>query len=617
MKNIPVIFLTLLSFSYSQAARSTPVKTPILRSVYKPLSKKSDHIELIRLYHDKTFEHLVYAPDREFKGGVKDAVYYKVLKNTGKYSLESGKMKLNCVDKNFPCKLYGVTLFIDNSKVYDNRFRAIFKKKEYVLRSAAKEKYSHPYFMDPEQGRIVTNENLASEVDMNEVVRYLIKGETDGRIKLKTIVAYLRDNVEFLAGETEDADQAISLLVGNNRRAGSKGIANLFAEMLNDAGLPSQVVEGELKADPTSKTKNLAKHFWNKTRIGTTDQLYDICLGDRWNNVDPAIMIHSHFPEDEAQQLLEIPLTRVEFNRLTYCAPTRENAEYIRMLPAKGEVHIKDQMELLFSSALSIAKVEIIPMDSDNSAAIEARYTSTTTSGKTRVLIPVKEKNALLKVRTSLGVEFTYRIYNDGTKDDEIEGYYQEMRSIAVANKKLKLNENETVSTSQKSTSSLPTVFTLNARFRNEVLAYRLTDFTGFDHPMIRTAVGFYGTKEIYGPENNPKIVEFFHATGHRNINNDETHWCSAFIMYCAKMNGFVYPKNALARSWMKVGKKVDQPKVGDLAVFGWGESYHGHVVIFLGETDGMIIGLGGNQNDEVNVMVLSKENLLGYRRIN
>jgi uncharacterized protein (TIGR02594 family) len=274
-------------------------------------------------------------------------------------------------------------------------------------------------------------------------------------------------------------------------------------------------------------------------------------------------------------------------------------------------------MELLFSSGLSIAKAEIIPLDIDHSTVIDARFSSTTTSGKTRVVIPIKEKNAFLKIRTSSGVEFIYRVYNDGIKDDEIEGYYQEMRSIAVANKKVILEAKEDISSNQKMITSLPAVFTLNTRFRSEIMAYQLTDFDGFDHPMIRTAVGFYGTTEIPGAANNAKIVEFFHATGHRNINDDETHWCSAFMMYCAKMNGLAYPKNALARSWMKVGKKVDQPQVGDLVVFGWKESYHGHVIIYLGEVNGMVIGIGGNQDDEVNVSSFSKECILGYRRLN
>jgi uncharacterized protein (TIGR02594 family) len=617
MKYALVIFLTLLNFSLSQAAQSTQAKSPVLRSVFKPLSKKSDHIELIRLYQDKSFEHLIYSPDREFKGGVSDATYYKVLKNTGKYSMESGKMKLNCIEKNFPCKLYGITLFVDNSKVYENRFRALFKKKEYVLRSAPKEKYSQPYFMDPENGRIVTNEDLESEVNVNDVVRYMMKGETEGRIKIKTIVAYLRENIQFMDDETEDADKSISLLLGKSRRAGSKGIARLFAEMLKVAGLPSNVVEGELKSDPSAQTKHKTKHFWNKIRVGTNDQLYDISLGDRWMNVDPVLMVHSHFPLDETQQLLETPLTKEQFNRLAYSAPARENAKYISILPAKGEVHIKDQMELLFSSGMSISKAEIIAIGTDNATAMDVRFTSTTTSGKTRVLIPIKEKNALLKIRTSSGVEFTYRIYNDGTKDDEIDGYYQEMRSIAIANMKVNVVDNQSVSANQRSSSALPAVFALNARFRSDVMSYQLTDFAGFDHPMIRTAVGLYGTTEILGVKNNPKIVEFFHATGHRNINDDETHWCSAFIMYCAKMNGLAYPKNAVARSWMKVGKKVEQPRVGDLVVFGWGQSYHGHVVIYLGETEGMIIGLGGNQDDEVNVTLFSKESILGYRRLN
>ncbi|MFN5633822.1 MAG: TIGR02594 family protein [Flavobacteriia bacterium] len=611
MKYILVIFLTLLGFSYGQAA-----KTPILRSVFKPLSKNSDQIELIRLYQDKSFEHLVYTPDREFKRGVNEAIYYKVIKNTGKYSLESGKLKMNCLDKNFPCKLYGLTLFIDNSKVYDNRFRALFKKKEFVLRSTSKEKYSQPYFMDPENGRIVTNEGLESEVDVHDIVRYLIKGETEGRFKIKTLVAYLRENIQIVKEETEVSDQLVSLLVGKNRRAGSQEIARLFAEMLKIAGLPTNVVEGELKSTLVNEYNNKTKHFWNKVRVGNNDQLFDVSLGESWMNVDPAIMIHSHFPEDESHQLLETPLTKEQFNRLAYSAPTRENAKYASILPAKGEVHFKEQMEILFPSGLSIVNMDIIPIGTENATHTRAQYTSSTFSGKTKIMIPIKEKNALLKVRFSSGLELTYRVYNDGIKDDEIDGYYEELRLIAAANRKVNVVENVSV-TNQRISVTLPAVFSLNSRFRSDVLGYEMTDFTGFDHPMIRAAVSLYGTKEIPGAKNNPQIVEFFQSTGNRNIHDDETHWCSAFIMYCARMNGFDYPKNALARSWMKVGKKVDKPQVGDLVVFGWEESYRGHVAIYLGESNGMIICLGGNQADEVNVTLFSKMSILGYRRLN
>jgi uncharacterized protein (TIGR02594 family) len=614
MKYVLVIFLTLLVMSFSHAA---PQKSPVLRSVFKPLAKKSSQIELIRLYQDKSFEHLIYSPDRTFKGGVSGAFYYSVAKNTGRYSLESGKMKLTCLDKNFPCKLYGVTLYVDNSKVYENRFRALFKKKEYVLRSAPKEKYNQPYFMDPENGRVITNQTINEDVAINDVVRFIIKGETEGRFKIKAIVSFLRKNIDFTGDETDNLEPVMALLAGRERKAGSSGIARIFAEMLRVAGLPAQVIQGELNSGVLVDSKNRADHFWNAITLQNSEQLYDISLGDEWMNVDPAIMIHSHFPKDPAHQFLEVPLSKGEYERLVYSAPTRENASYALILPAKGEVHIKDQMELLVPSNLSIVHAEIIPIGLENSASFDARLTSTTTSGKTRVVIPIKEKNALLKVRTSSGMELTYHLYNDGMKDDEIDGYYHEMRSIAAANRKIKPVANDNPAASQKVSVALPAVLASNSLFRGDLMRYQLTDFTGFDHPMVRTAVGFYGLKELTGAENNPKIVEFFHATGNTAIHNDETHWCSAFIMYCAKLNRYDYPKNALARSWMRVGEKVEKPEVGDLVVFGWGESYHGHVVIFLGEVDGMIIGLGGNQDDEVNVMPFSKESILGYRRLN
>jgi len=614
MKYVLVIFLTLLVMSFSHAA---PQKTPVLRSVFKPLAKKTGQIELIRLFQDKTFEHLIYSPDPLFKGGANGADFYSVVKNTGKYTLESGKMKLTCLEKNFPCKLYGVNLYVENSKVYDNRFRSLFKKKEYVLRSAPKEKYSQPYFMDPENGRIVTNEAIHEQIAINDIVRFLIKGETEGRFKIKAIVSFLRENIAITESATEDSANVMLLIAGDERKAGSSGVARIFAEMLKVAGLPAHVVQGELKNSVASHSKNKTNHFWNSIKVLNTDQLYDLSLGEEWMNVDPAIMIHSHFPQDPVYQYLESPLSKVEFDRLAYSAPTRENASYALVLPEKGDVHIKNQMELLVSSGVSIVRAEIIPIGSEHLPAIDARLTSTTTSGKTRVVIPIQEKNALLKVRTSTGMELTYRIYNDGIKDDEIAGYYEEMRTIAAANRKLKPAVNESFSTAQKGSVSLPAFLSSNSLFRSDLMSFQLTDYTGFDHPMVRTAVGFYGIQEIAGSENNPKIMEFFNATGNTTIHNDETHWCSAFIMYCAKLNRFEYPKNALARSWLKLGKKVENPHVGDLVIFGWDNTYRGHVAIYLGETTEGIICLGGNQANEVNITVFSKHAVLGYRRLN
>ena len=617
MKYQLVIFLTLLNLSYSQAATNSEQKKPVLRSVFKPHTKKVDQIELIRLYQDKSFEHLIYSPDRTFKGGLSDAIYYKVLKNTGKYALESGKMKLTCTEKNFPCKLYDITLFVDNSKVYDNRFRALFMKKEFVLRSAAKSKYNQPYFIDPENGRIVTNESIQEDVNLNDVVHYAVQGETEAKFKLKAIVSFLRENIRFIQDESDNEDELTHLLSGQERKAASAGLAQLFSEMLNIAGVPAQVVKGELKADLVVNTQNKTKHFWNSARIGNAEQLFDISLSERWMNVDPAIMIHSHFPEDSSFQHLEAAITKSEFNRLPYCAPSRENSEYTWILPGKGEVHIKDQMELLLSKGTSISHAEVIPIGEVNAKAYSVRYTNSSITGKTRVVIPINEKNALLKVRTSTGMEMTYRVFNDGMKDAEIESYYQEIRTAVAAQSRFNLGNQAPTSSNQQTSNAIPAILGVNAQFRADVLRYQLSNFNGFDHPMIRTAVDLYGTKEIIGVENNPKIVEFFQATGQRNIHNDETHWCSAFIMYCAKLNGYDYPKNAVARSWLRVGEKVEKPEIGDLVVFGWGESYHGHVVIYLGEVNGMIIGLGGNQDDEVNVMPFSKAYILGYRRLN
>ena len=89
---------------------------------------------------------------------------------------------------------------------------------------------------------------------------------------------------------------------------------------------------------------------------------------------------------------------------------------------------------------------------------------------------------------------------------------------------------------------------------------------------------------------------------------------------YCAKKAGFNYKIKPLAKSWLEVGKKVQEPQPGDVVIF-WREdpsSWKGHVSIFIGkdtETN-EIICLGGNQDDQVCFRRYSAASVIGYRRL-
>lgn len=126
------------------------------------------------------------------------------------------------------------------------------------------------------------------------------------------------------------------------------------------------------------------------------------------------------------------------------------------------------------------------------------------------------------------------------------------------------------------------------------------------------------GEKEIAGIDNNKRILLYSKEIGASWVSNDETPWCAIFIQWCLKQAGLKYSYMANARYFLKYGKRTENPKLGDIVVLWRGSknSTLGHVGFFIKENKNSIWILGGNQNNEVNIMQYSKSQVLDYRSI-
>ena len=130
----------------------------------------------------------------------------------------------------------------------------------------------------------------------------------------------------------------------------------------------------------------------------------------------------------------------------------------------------------------------------------------------------------------------------------------------------------------------------------------------------------FFGVREFTGRRNNnPKIVEFLRSVK-ATIMDDETPWCSAFINYVAIRTGYERSGSLLARSWLKVGRKIDNPVPGDVVIL-WRSSprsWKGHVGFFLRFSDDgkRVLVYGGNQLDRVTLQWYPSYRILGFRRL-
>ena len=128
----------------------------------------------------------------------------------------------------------------------------------------------------------------------------------------------------------------------------------------------------------------------------------------------------------------------------------------------------------------------------------------------------------------------------------------------------------------------------------------------------LKLAKAEIGVYEWDGPDDNPQVVEYLHATDldERDANNDETPWCSAFVNWVMQRAGFKGTRSAMARSWEDWGK--EELRVGAIAVFK--RLGGGHVGFVTDWNSGSIKILGGNQSDAVNEKWFPRSNLLTTR---
>ncbi|MGE0857394.1 MAG: TIGR02594 family protein, partial [Hyphomicrobiaceae bacterium] len=124
-----------------------------------------------------------------------------------------------------------------------------------------------------------------------------------------------------------------------------------------------------------------------------------------------------------------------------------------------------------------------------------------------------------------------------------------------------------------------------------------------------------FGVAEVKGARHNGRILAMFKDAGHPEIVNDEVAWCAAFLGACVERSGHRGTRSLLARSYLNWGVAIDTPHVGAIAVLSRGaDPALGHVGFVVGEADGRLYILGGNQSNRVSVAAFDRSRLLGLR---
>jgi uncharacterized protein (TIGR02594 family) len=125
-------------------------------------------------------------------------------------------------------------------------------------------------------------------------------------------------------------------------------------------------------------------------------------------------------------------------------------------------------------------------------------------------------------------------------------------------------------------------------------------------------------TTEITGAKSNPVILKMAKDAGVSDIyKNDDVPWCAvaqtAIAIRAGKEVPFAGYDRLRAASFLKFGKEVIKPVLGDTLVFT--RQGGGHVGIYIAEDETTYHVMGGNQGNRFSITRLLKSRLSGVRR--
>jgi len=128
---------------------------------------------------------------------------------------------------------------------------------------------------------------------------------------------------------------------------------------------------------------------------------------------------------------------------------------------------------------------------------------------------------------------------------------------------------------------------------------------------LFELGMGFIGIDEV----KNDKQVRVFHNYTNAKGSGGRVAWCSSFINYLIYLLGLSGTGSALARSWLKWGRKIESPIKGCIVVF-WRDSissHLGHVALFSHMDAKYVYVLGGNQANKVSITAYPSDRVLAF----
>lgn len=176
--------------------------------------------------------------------------------------------------------------------------------------------------------------------DIPTLVKYLTQPASNDLEKVRAIFTWIAhkisyDDYGFNTGKYADVS---AQGVFKNRVSVCSGFAELFKAMVTEAGLEVVKILGYAKGYGYIQGQSLSStnHAWNAVRIGSQWKLFDVTwahgsgttvngrlqsvkkFDDFWFDTDPYAFVFTHLPENSQWQLINNPLSKIQFEQLPY-----------------------------------------------------------------------------------------------------------------------------------------------------------------------------------------------------------------------------------------------------------------------------------------------------------
>ena len=323
-------------------------------------SQKKDQVEILRLYNSGQYEYLNYITQKNKPELIK--------RNLGTYVFNKHTLILNKPEfSEFQGLLKSKRNYFINNDLYERRIDCILKTKKIFFKKQTKKVYKKPFYIGFQSDVVVYNDSIRNAIKLKDLVGYLITDCKDDREKVLAIAKFICKSIEYdhdgcdFNKYAHHQSDIYGILMSHKRMAVCAGYAYVFDSLGKIANIETREVDGYTKQNYNAYGKLGGLHAWNIVKIAGKEYNIDVTWADgkddfemKWMFVEPEILILSHFPLEEKNNLYDKQFTENIFKDREVVLPTKE-AVKLKHYPMKGLYKINsDYLTLKFKKNVTI-----------------------------------------------------------------------------------------------------------------------------------------------------------------------------------------------------------------------------------------------------------------------